>query len=402
MNSKIVYRFNWFFRLVFIGFGLIAILIGFFVDGIKLFGTTTDKGAFKPIKVGIYKSMMDKRFRYRWKVKYEFFIEKTKYVGCKFFRGGPDYKKEIGYLAVYPKINWLETDEPKGLNLILGFIIGQFFIWFAFRKKLIYTHDLSVVVNGVYFSNTGILPIKGLGPKSYLSFIFEEIKIGFKRVISFKVIFVLLYLFSIWYIILWAKTQSEYASLATILSWFTYAQAGAHGTLINVIGGTIGKILLISFLLYPVIETSYETNYLNCKLAKTLSIYVLLSSFGAFILGVGVSLILFNFMTSGLCREDSIIGLIMFFFCYKAQKNINNPVIGFINSFEKGEPQNPNAASKAMLGASIGFLIAFSVIWTSYTFFIDYFISLLVFATGFSIFLISFLFKRNNNSEAKL
>ena len=261
---------------------------------------------------------------------------------------------------------------------------------------------MSVVVNGVYFSNTGILPIKGLGPKSYLSFIFEEIKIGFKRVISFKVIFVLLYLFSIWYIILWAKTQSEYASFATILSWFTYAQAGAHGTLINVVGGTIGKILLISFLLYPVIETSYETNYLNCKLAKTLSIYVLLSSFGAFILGVGVSLILFNFMTSGLCREDSIIGLIMFFFCYKAQKNINNPVIGFINSFEKGEPQNPNAASKAMLGASIGFLIAFSVIWTSYTFFIDYFISLLVFATGFSIFLISFLFKRNNNLEAKL
>ena len=353
MNYKIQYKFNLFFRLVFISLGLIAFLIGFFVDGIKLFGTTTNKGAFKPIKVGIYKSMMDKRFRYRWKVKYEFFINKTKYIGSKFFRGGPDnidFKKEIGYLAIYPKINWLETDEPKGINLILGFIIGQFFVWFAFRKKLIYSHDLSVVINGVYFNNTGILPVRGLGPLAYISFIFEEIKKGFKRVI-------------------------------------------------NIAGGLIGKVFLISFLLYPAIEARYETNYLISQPPKTLSLFGLISSFGAFILGIGASLIFFNFMSSGFCREDSIIGLIMFFICYKAHKNINNPVIGFINSFEKGNPQNPNAARKILLGASLGFLLGFCVIWTSYTYLINYLFASLIFGCGFSIVLISFLFRNNDNSE---
>ena len=402
MNTKTKYRLNLFFRLFFIGLGLLTILIGFFIDGIKLFGTTTDKGAFKPIKVGIYKSMMDKRFRYQWKVKFEFFIDKTKYVGSKFFRGGPDdieFKKEIGYLSVYPKINWLETDEPKGLNFILSFVIGQFLIWFALRKKLIYAHDLSVVVNGVYYANTGILPVKGLSPSKYISFIFESIKNGFERVFSLNVIFIILYLLAIWYLVLWAKTKPEYADLASVLSWLTYAQAGAHGSINDFVGGITGKILLVSFLLYPAIEDKYETNYLICNPTKTLSFYGLLSSFGAFILGFGISLFLFNFMSSGLCREDSIIGLILFLFCYKAQKNINNPIIGFINSFEKGEPLNPNAAKRAMQGASLGFLIGFSVIWTSYIFFIDYLVSSIILALGFSIILISFLFRKDDNSK---
>ena len=405
MNTRTKYRLNLFFRLIFIGLGLLTILIGFFIDGIKIFGTTTDKGAFKPIKVGIYKSMMDKRFRYRWKVKYEFFIDKTKYIGSKFFRGGPDnieFKKEIGYLAIYPKINWLETDEPKGLNLILSFVIGQFLIWFALRKKLIYAHDLSVVVNGVYYANTGILPVKGLSPSKYILFIFESIKKGLGRVISFRIIFILLYLLAVWYIIQWGKTQSSYVDLATILSWLTYAQAGAHGSIINIIGGLVGKILLISFLFYPVIEDKYETNYLICSPFKIISFYGLLSSLGAFILGIGISLILFNIMSSGLCREDSIIGLIMFLFCYKAQKNINNPIIGFINSFEKGEPQNPNAAKRAMQGASLGFLIGFLVIWTPYIFYIEYFVSSIIFAVGFSIILISFIFRKDDNSKRSI
>ena len=405
MYSKIQYRFNFFLRFVFILLGILAILIGIFVDGIKIFGIKTNKGAFNPIKVGIYKNMMDKRYRYRWKVKYEFFIEDQKYTGSKFFRGGPDsidYKKEIGYLSFFPKINWLETDEPKGINFIILFIIGQFLFWFALRKKVLYSHDLSIVINGVYFSNTGLLPVKGLGPLAYLSFFFEEIKTGFKRVLSFKIIVLMIYLICVWYIILWAKDNTYYASFATILSTLTYAQAGVHGTLVDIIGGIIGKILFISFLLYPVIESKYETNYLIGKHDNNLSLFVLMSSLGAFILGIGISLILFNIMSSGFCREDSIIGLIMFFFCYKAQKNINNPIICFINSFEKGKPKNPNAAKMAMLGASIGFMIGFSVIWTSYTYFIDYFISSVVVVAGLSIIMVSFLLKNNSDSEAEL
>lgn len=403
MYSKVEYKFNWFLRLIFFSLGLLIFLIGFLADGIKLLGTTTDKGAFNPIKVGIYKTMMDKRFRYRWKVKYEFFIDKTKYVGSKFFRGGPDsidFKKEIGYLSFYPKINWLETDEPKGINVILGFIIGQFFIWLAFRKRLIYAHDLSLVVNGVYFNNTGILPVRGLDPLAYLSFIFEEIKKGITRVFCFRVIFILFYLLAVWYIILWAKSQDSYSSLAVILSFLSYAQAGAHGSIMNIVGGLIGKVFFIAFLLYPAIEAKYETNYLMSKPPKTLSLFGLISSFGALILGFGISLILFNFMSSGLCREDSIIGLIMFLFCYKAYKNINNPIAGFINSFEKGNPQNPNVARNILFGASLGFFIGFCLIWTSYTFFIDYLFSFIVFGIGFSIILISFIFRNNDKMEA--
>ena len=402
MYSKTEYKLHWFLRLIFISLGLLFFIIGFIVDGIRIIGNITNKGSFQPIKVGIYETIMDKNYRYRWKVKYEFFIDEKKYVGSKFFRGGPDkidFKKEIGYLPFSPKINWLETDEPKGINLILCFIIGQFFIWFALRKRLVYAHDLSVVVNGVYFSNTGLLPVKGLGPLGFLRFIVDAIKIGFKRVFSFRILLLLLYLSSVWLIILWAKNNSYYASFAVILSVLTYAQAGVHGTFINIIGGIIGKIFFISFLLYPPIESKYETNYLVGSPVRTLSLYGLISSFGAFIFGIGFSLILFNFMSSGLCREDSIIGLVMFLFCYKAHKNMNNPIVGFINSFEKGNPQNANAARLLILGGALGFLIGFVTIWTPYVFFIDYLVSSIVTGLGLSILLISFLFRKNINSE---
>ena len=104
-------------------------------------------------------------------------------------------------------------------------------------------------------------------------------------------------------------------------------------------------------------------------------------------------------MSSGLCREDSIIGLVMFLFCYKAHKNMNNPIVGFINSFEKGNPQNANAARLLILGGALGFLIGFVTIWTPYVIFIDYLVSSIVTGLGLSILLISFLFRKNVNSE---
>jgi hypothetical protein len=405
MNPRTEYKFNWFFRLVFLCIGFFAIFIGFTIDGIRLFGKTTTKGAFNPIKVGIYKTMMDKNQRYRWKVKYEFFIDGEKYIGSKFFRGGPDeikYKKEIGYLPIFPKINWLETDEPKGMHLILFFIIGQFIIWFGFRKKLIYGHDIDSKINGIYFVNTGILPVNGLNPLEYLSFLFKEFRVGIFRLFSFKLIFVLVYLFFVWFIILWAKSNSSYENFAVILSFFTYAQAGFHGSLFNIAGGIIGKIFLISYLIFPVIDAKIETNYFRGYPAKLYNLYGAVSSFGSFIIGFGIALLLFLFMSSNLTVEDSLIGLVMFLICFKAQKNLNNPIVGFINSFANGKPKNENAARMSLVGASLGFLFAFIIMWTDFVAYYNYLISIILTSFGFLILLFSFLLKKRNISGVSI
>ena len=125
MYERTVYRFSFIARLFFVLLGITFFLFGFAIDGIKFFGNKTTNATFNPIKVDIYKSMMDFNQRYKWKIKYEFTVDGTKYVGCKFVRGGPDnieFNHEIGYLSLYPKINWLESHCVKGLNFIFFFI----------------------------------------------------------------------------------------------------------------------------------------------------------------------------------------------------------------------------------------------------------------------------------------
>ena len=402
MNERIEYRFKFIARFVFICLGIICILFGFAIDGIKFFGTSTTKGAFKPIKVGIYKSMMDFSQRYRWKIKYEFFIDGNKFVGCKFLRGGPDtidYKREIGYLALYPKINWLESDFPKGVNFFLFFIIGQFFIWLAFRKKLIYESALSQFVGGIYYTNNRILPVKGLNPINYIRFILEELKIGFIRVFSLRLFFFFIYIFVFWYIILWGKTTENYNYIATIFSTITYAQAGVHGNFVNILGGLLGKTLMLSFFILPIIQINRETNYLSGYPQTQGSLYELVSNIGSLVIGFGIALSLFIFMTADLCREDSIIGLVLFFYCYKAQKNINNPIVGFLNSFVKGNPTNENAARISLLGASIGFLFSFILIWTSLKDYLNYSYSLYITILGLVVIVSSSLCRKKSEES---
>ena len=402
MYERTVYRFTFIARLIFCLLGISIFLFGFAIDGIKFFGTKTSNATFNPIKVDIYKSMMDFNQRYKWKIKYEFTVDGNKYVGSKFLRGGPDhieFNREIGYLSLYPKINWLESHCVKGLNFAFFFIIGQFFIWLAFRKKILNESEISVNVNGIYYATNRILPIKGLNTSNYLRFLFEEFKIGIVRIFSSRVFFLLMYFFILWYLILLAKSNENYCNFARILSTLFYAQAGMHGSLYDIIGGVIGKIFFISYFILPTIEINCETNYLSGYPNSKGNLYEFISNLGSFFIGFGISLCLYIFMTAGLCREDSIIGFIMFMFCFRAQKNINNPFIGFINSFVNGKPQNENAARFSLLGASIGFLFSFIIIWTSYKEYINYFNSLSIAILGLFILIFSLIFKNKNNEE---
>ena len=405
MNERITYKFSLIARLFFILLGISIFLFGFAIDGIKFFGTKTTNATFNPIKVSIYKSMMDFNKRYRWKIKYEFTVDGNKYIGCKFLRGGPDnieFNHEVGYLSSYPKINWLESHTNKGLNFFFFFIIGQFFIWLAFRKNIIYESEISVNINGIYYASNKILPVKGLNTSNYIRFIIEELKNGILRVFSFKLFFFLMYFFIIWYVILLGKNNDNYFNFAKILSTLFYAQAGMHGSIINITGGLIGKIFFISYFILPIIENKGETNYLPGYPQSKGNLYEFISNLGAFFIGFGIAFCLFIFMTADLCREDSIIGFIMFLYCFRAQKNINNPFIGFLNSFVNGKPQNENAARVSILGASIGFLIAFIIIWTSYKDYLNYLNSLSFAAIGIIILFLSLLFKKNENEEVKI
>ena len=89
----------------------------------------------------------------------------------------------------------------------------------------------------------------------------------------------------------------------------------------------------------------------------------------------------------------------MFIFCFRAQKNINNPVAGFINSFVRGKPQNENAARISILGASVGFIFSFILIWTPLKGYLNYLDSLYIVILGLIVLICSSSIKKSPNDE---
>lgn len=394
------YAFSWVIRIILFLIGLTSIIIGFAADGVKFLGTTTKQGAFTPLIVGCYETCPDRSIRYRWKIKYEFWIEGEKYVGSKYLRGGDSsitYKKEIGYIKAFPRINWLETDEHKGINLFIGIILGQAFIWLAFKKRPIFTHDLNRTYNGIFYANTGILPVKGMNTTEVIEFIKNLFRVGIKKIFTVKVIIFIVVMLTLWSAALWARVNYPNNGLCVVLSWLTYARGGIHGNIINVFGGILGKILYLTFFLQLILEGKFDTNYYNACPAMNITIYGRLSNFASLVLGFGVSLILFELMTAGLSYEDSFIGVIAMFACFKAYRNINNPIMMLINSFKNGRPRNARAARTAMFGAAWGFLLSFGLIWTEYNIYLGSYYGLIVCMIGWAVLFLSSLIKKSQN-----
>ena len=392
------YVFSWFIRAILIFIGLVSIIIGFAADGIKFLGVTTKQGAFTPLIVGCYETCPERSIRYRWKIKYEFWVDSEKYVGSKYLRGGADsitYKKEIGYIKAFPRINWLETDEQKGINFIIGFLLGQGLIWIALKKRKIFSHDLNRTYNGIYYSNTGIFPVRGMNNTEIIEFMKNLFSVGIKKLFSVRIIIFTIIFFVVWFGVIWGRESYPNNGLFIVISWFTYARGGVHGNIINVIGGVIGKIVYFTYFLLLVLEGKQETNYFNACPAKNFTIYGRLSSFASFLLGLGVSLILFELMTAGLSYEDSFIGIIAFLACIKAYKNINNPVVLFIHSLKNGRPRNACAARTAILGAAWGFLLSFALLWTEFNIYLGSSSGLIISLTGWVILFLSSLIKKS-------
>lgn len=369
-HRRVSYSSSILWRLIFFVIGIVSIFTGFAVDGVSVLGCVANGAEFKLAR----DSYCDMRFKenqqYKWNVKYSFSVGNSNYSGYKILRGSKTevhYMREVCYLPMWPEINWLRAENSLGVCSVSGVIIGIFFLWLSVKKRLLYD-DVGRYAEGNFIDNRRIISYAGLGPADYLKVCMKECTIGFKNMPLLKVIIFTIILASVWIFLIKAKLVQPENSYIAVASMLTYSQSGLYGDIIDFFGGILGRVFFALFFMQLVIECNADTRYLRGYKESEPSSYLGFVVAGSWLTGFGISLFLFDFMTGGLRREDSIIGLIMFFWCWKARNDLNSRLMGFINSFFKGKPKYANVARKAVGGAAIGFLVSFILIWTPFCF----------------------------------
>lgn len=358
-------RISLFWRIAFFAIGVAVILGGFAIDGLRFFGRTTISGAFQETREPQWDTRYPPETRYIWRIKYDFWVNDQRYSGYRFLRGSRKevkYSKLICYIPVWPSINWIVTDDNSVVYSICGLFLGFFFFWLSLKTRLMQDKTNREKFDE-YLNRSKIRAVYGLDTKQYLNFTLKESLKGWKHVQKIKIIIFVLLLCSVWYFLIEAKLDAPRDSLISILSMLTYAQAGLYGGIIDMLGGLLGRILFASFFLQLLIDSDTVTNYTEGEPPEGDLKHAKMANVGGWLVGFGLSFVLFDFMTGDLRREDSIIGLVMFFYLLKMSKDMNNRFIGFLESLENGEPKNPRLARKVVKGMSIGFLTSFIFMW---------------------------------------
>lgn len=369
-HRRVSYSSSIFWRLIFFVIGIVSIFIGFAVDGVAIFGCTTKGAEFKVARDSYRDMRFKENQRYKWKIKYSFTLDNATYSGYKIIRGSETevhYMKEVCYLPMWPNVNWLRVENSLGMCSVSGAIIGIFFLWLSMKKRLLYD-DVGRYTEGNFIDDRKIISYTGLGPVDFLKVCAKECVVGFRNLPLLKVSFFIIALAVLWICLIKAKLAQPENAYVAIASMLTYAQSGLYGGTVDFLGGILGRIFFAFFFLQLVIESSADTSYLRGYRETKPSRFLGVAVAGAWLAGFGAALFLFDLMTGGLRREDSIIGLVMFFWCWKARNDMNSRLLGFINSFFKGKPKYPNSARKALGGAAIGFLVSFFLIWTPSSF----------------------------------
>jgi hypothetical protein len=229
----------------------------------------------------------------------------------------------------------------------------------ASSGEMFFTHRLS--------SASEFLPY-GLPPFKYLYGSMVSLLKGIKDVFKDKKKLKLsIVLATIWTVLILLRMFKIEGSWVSYMNFFTFAQGGMHSGVPGIVGGTIGKVVF-SYFLFTFITPLFSGR-------KPLSGFgpgfrVLFSSFSIkgsrlFIpqlLGLGMALIAYNFLTGNASLQNSMVGIAAFVISLKALSQKQGFLRGFLMSlsgkFKKNKFYDPKPINRFIAGWASGFALA--------------------------------------------
>lgn len=155
--------------------------------------------------------------------------------------------------------------------------------------------------------------------------------------------------------------SSEWVKYASLI---TFAQGGMYAGLLGAVGGVIGKGFYTWFINNLVFSMFKAKGVKPAKLKEPKT----KGALGLALLGLGLALIVYNFLSGNASLENSVIGVTAMFASYQTLKKKNGFLVGFICSFTKGR-MTRTAASIVIKGMMVGFFLGvlsslkFSGVW---------------------------------------
>lgn len=146
------------------------------------------------------------------------------------------------------------------------------------------------------------------------------------------------------------------------LSWLTFAQGGLRGGITGMLGGVIGKGILAYFFMGIIInvinkQNPFKTYIQGAKKFFSSFAFKNLKQTALFILGMGISLIVFNFITWNASSMNSMAGVAAFFLALRSMSGKYGFLKQLVSSLitQKGNKIDMEAVNRLMGGWTIGF-----------------------------------------------
>ena len=195
------------------------------------------------------------------------------------------------------------------------------------------------------------IPDPTMGPIGFTAASFKAAISGIGTILKKpKILFTTLFISALQAALSYLKILMPSSLLVTTASFFTFAQGGMYAGLIGAAGGIIGKGIYAWFMNTLFFSGSRDKSKDDKNENKKTK-----GKFALFLAGIGIALMVYNFLTGNASIENSVIGLTSLAACLRALKRKNGFLIGFICSFTKGR-MSRKAAAVVIKGMTLGFL----------------------------------------------
>jgi len=153
----------------------------------------------------------------------------------------------------------------------------------------------------------------------------------------------------------------------SLMNFFTFAQGGMRSGVPGIVGGTIGKALFSYFIftfITPVFSGRNPFSGIGSSFRVLFSSFSIKGSrlFIPQILGLGMALIAYNFLTGNASLQNSMVGIAAFIISLNALSKKHGFLRGFLISlsgkFKKDKSYDPKSMNRFIAGWAFGFALA--------------------------------------------
>ncbi len=280
--------------------------------------------------------------------------------------------------------------EPREIMSAAGRLMGNTTMAAAVPGEMSFTQAMPVI--------GGVVPEAGIGPLRYLFASGGRIMKGMAGLFKNKKrLLAVIVLSLIWLLLLILPALGVNASVLRYLSFLTFAQGGAGGSYLSMVGGIIGKGVFAYF-----IAALFTGGKPLPGMGSGLKI--LLGAFAAkdkrslsvLLLGIGLALIGYNFITGNASLQNSMAGIAAFLISLRALTQKTGFLRGFLQALfnKKGSMPDTSRITRIMAGWTAGFALGIPLSSTG--------ISMIGYAVGIVLILASIVLSILSGSKKEV